>query len=139
VTLSGHHYNSQGSSSFPGIDGDYVGVSTSVPFFITFANPVTEAAFGYAKNPTTVTIEALLNGVVVDSFQQAVTYNNPATGFLGFTGVLLDQIRVTADVQEGLIDNIQFGSSSAVPEPSTIGLLSLGVIGLIARKLSHKR
>jgi hypothetical protein len=129
VTLSGEHYNSQGAAAFPGISGDYAGVSTTVPFSIFFNTPVTQAAFGYAKNPTTVLVEALLGGVVQESFMQAVNFNNPNTAFLGFTGIMLDQIRVTANANEGLIDNIQQGSAAAVPEPATLTLLGFGLLG----------
>lgn len=148
ITLSGEHYNSQGNSPFPGITGDYVGVSTTSPFSIFFNASVNEAAFGYAKNPATVTVEALLNGVVVASANQAVTYNNTNTGYLGFTGFTFNQIRVNAGTTEGLIDNIQFGNApirtpTAVPEPGSIAMIAgMGLSGagflVRRRKLAHK-
>jgi hypothetical protein len=123
VTLTpGHSYNSQGVANFPGITGDYVGVSNGIPFSIVFNGPVLEAAFGYAKNPTTVFVEALLNGTVIESFSQAVTFNNPNTAFLGFRNIVFNEIRVTADVTEGLVDNIQFNS---VPEPGSFLVMSI--------------
>jgi len=130
VTMTpGHTYNSQGNSNiFPGIDGDYVGVSQGVPFQIVFGETVSSAAFGYAKNPTTVLIEAMLGSVVVESFTQAVHYNVAGTSFLGFENILFDRIQVTANVGEGLVDNIQFTAAS-VPEPATIALLGLGLAG----------
>lgn len=132
VTTTGHHYNSQGISPFPGISGDYIGVSTTVPFTLSFGHVVTGAAFGYAKNPTTVLVEAMLAGNVVESFSQAVTYNNPNTAFLGFTGIQFDSIRVTADASEGLVDNVQIGNTAAVPEPATLLLLPIGLAGLLS-------
>ena len=138
VTTSGHHYNSQGAPVFPGITGDYIGVSTTVPFVLSFNQAVTEAAFGYAKNPTTVLVEALLLNSVVESFSQAVTFNNASTAFLGFTGITFDSIRVTADVGEGLVDNVQIGIANNVPEPATLGILSLGLLGLAAIRRRRK-
>lgn len=132
VTTSGHSYNSQNNASFPGISGDYIGVSTSVPFILSFNQTVTEAAFGYAKNPTTVLVEALLGGSIVESFSQAVTFNNANTAFLGFTGISFDSIRVTANAGEGLVDNVQIGSAAVptVPTPTTLALFGLGLVGL---------
>ena len=134
ITLTpGHRYNSQGAANFPGINGDYVGVSNSVPFSILFDGPVTSAAFGYAKNPTTVLVEALLEGNVVESFSQAVTFNNANTAYLGFENILLDEIRVTANVREGLVDNIQF--NRAIPEPTSALIFgSLGFVALVRRR-----
>ena len=140
MTLSpGHRYNSQGPAPFPGINGDYVGVSLAVPYSILFDQPVSEAAFGYAKNPTTVLVEALLSGVVVESFNQNVHFNVPGTSYLGFTGIIFDEIRVTANVQEGLVDNIQF-NNAAVPEPASIAIWSaLGGIGMLAARRRRKK
>ena len=138
VTLTpGHLYNSQGPAGFPGISGNYVGASQGIPFSILFNTPVTSAAFGYAKNPTTVLVEALFNGSVIESFSQAVTFNNPNTAFLGFTNILFNQIRVTADTGEGLVDNIQFNNAqaTAVPTPALLpGLIGLGAAALRKRK-----
>lgn len=127
VTTSGHSYNPQVGASFPGISGDHIGSSTTVPFLLSFGQVVTSAAFGYAKNPTTVLVEALLGNIVVESLSQAVTYNNSNTAFLGFSGISFDAIRVTASVPEGLVDNVQIGAANAVPEPATLGLLALAM------------
>lgn len=137
VTLTpGHIYNHQGNPGFPGISGDLVGNSQGVPFSIRFNNPVTSAAFGYAKNPTTVLVEALFNGSVIESFSQAVTYDNPNTAFLGFTNILFNEIRVTANAQEGLLDNIQFSNpATEIPTPALLpGLIGMGIATLRKRK-----
>ncbi|ASP48542.1 PEP-CTERM sorting domain-containing protein [Cognaticolwellia beringensis] len=139
---SGLKYDAQGSSSFPGISGHYLGNFTPVinPFSIFFSDDQTEAAFGLATNPQTTTFNALLNGVLVESFSTSTSANNSSQGFYGFTGILFDEIQVASNSGSALIDNIQFNNSSstAVPEPSTLAIFALGIMGLAARRFKKQ-
>jgi hypothetical protein len=130
------YLNTQGPvTGIPGITGSYVGnfngsIPPSDPFSIifTFATPQAEAAFGLATNPGTTTLTAYLNGVYVDSFSLSTTYDNPATAFVGFTGILFNEIAVTTTGHLALVDTIQ--DCVAVPEPATIFLLGGGLLGV---------
>ncbi len=73
------------------------------------------------------------NGVVQESFNQSVHYNVAATSYLGFTGIVIDEIRVMANVNEGLVDNIAF---TRVPEPASLMMMTLGglMLGSVRRR-----
>jgi hypothetical protein len=135
ATFSDMVYDTQGASAFPGITGHYLGNFTPIvnPFSISFVSPQNAAAFGMATNPATTTITALYLGAVVESFVVATSFDNPAQGFYGFSGIVFDEIQVDVVGDElALIDNVQVGQ--AVPEPGTMLLLGGGLLGLLARR-----
>jgi hypothetical protein len=92
-------------------------------FSIFFSEPVAEAVIGVLA-PDAASFSALLNGLVVESFQNMRPVQ--AQGFYGFEAIVFDQILVDAAGISGfaLVDNIQF---TAVPEPSSAVLLALGL------------
>ena len=103
------------------------------PVSLLFAQDQTAAAFAMQTNPGTSTFEALLNGVVVQSFNAATNLSSlpdltHASDFYGFSGIVFDEIRITAASGSLQIDNLQL--SFAVPEPGTFVLLGLGLAGL---------
>ncbi len=140
-------FDGQGpNAGWPGVTGDYLsnfngnGLATHT-FSIFFNATQTEAAFGFATNPTTTTFTALLNGLAVESFTIPTTYYQYATAFVGFTNSLFNQIEISVGGTDGsaVIDNIQMSAVSAVapvPLPGTLGLAgaALGLLALLARR-----
>lgn len=90
-----------------------------------------------AGNDTTLT--ALLNGVVVES---DVVNSSPRgnNDFYGFTGITFDQVEITAPYDGAfLVDNLQIGSTvSSVPEPSSVALFGLGLLGVAASRRQRR-
>lgn len=118
-------------------------------FTIQFTNDVTSAGFFLAAVPNAdlcncVSIEALLNGAVVDGPQEFEVSDGSSDtqDFYGFTDdTAFNEIIVTIDPgsgDEGLgeINGIQYveasttGNGNAVPEPSSLALLGAGLLGL---------
>jgi hypothetical protein len=142
LTVSpGLAYNSQGPVTLPGIAGDYLGNNNSFPtvnpFSLHFSAPVTSAVFGLATNPAITTFTARLNGVDVESFVAATTFNEPEA-YIGFADILFDEIQVSVGGGDGaaLIDNVQyqFERVDTVPEPPAAALLALGIAAMVARR-----
>ncbi len=135
----GLRFDSQGvSNCCNGITGHYVG-NNGGPFLdpfsviFTFGSSQTQAAFALATNPTTSTFTALLNGNVVETFSSPTHFNASGPYYFGFTGIAFNEIRVdiSPSLDQGLIDNIQFGSS--VPLPPAL-LLVLGAVVVAAAR-----
>lgn len=140
------YYDTLFPTNFPGISGHRLGnflfdgtvSGLQDPFSIRFTSPVEAATFGLASNIAQTRLTAFYQGVGIESF--LYNYPGPATGgavaFVGFQGLLFDEIRVdiaVANIAEsiGLIDNVQYRLSE-VPEPGSMLLLGAGLAGLWA-------
>lgn len=142
--------NDYGGGSYPSMSGNVVHSldlpesPPSIPLLISFAGPITEAAFAmYTKTGSGVnTFEALLDGDVVATGTHASDATETDNYYM-FTGITLDAIRITIDPTTNgffIIDNIQLGAEAftggqPVPEPASAVLWSvLGAVGLVARR-----
>jgi hypothetical protein len=127
-TFAGVFYDPQ-PGIFPTVSaGNFDGTGTiDSPFSVFFTSPVTAAALQFVSNPGTSTFTARLGGTTVESFSAATSVATPFP-FYGFQGITFDEILINAGGSNNaaLIDNIQTGSSAAVPEPTTLLLLGSG-------------
>jgi len=103
------------------------------PITMAFTKPESEAAFAFLSGPNvTATFGAYLNGNLVDSL--TTTIPSPSSNdFYGFRDITFDAIKVETSGFNNVfvIDNLQLGTASSVPEPSVLMLLSTGLAGLL--------
>lgn len=117
--------------------------SALTPPRLEFDFDVVEITFLYGGNAGGILVEALdINGVVVDFFQQDDTDSDQPAGPATLSGNGIRALRwndtvVASDPSEmiggyAVLDNIVLtpGAATTVPEPGTIGLVALGLVGL---------
>lgn len=101
---------------------------------LAFDFDVSEISFIYGGNGGGILVEALdINGLVIDSFLQADTGPGQPAGPATLSGAGIRGLRWN-DTDSGgtyaALDNIVLTTVTAVPEPGTIGLMALGLVGL---------
>ncbi len=117
------------------------------PVVITFNQPVTEAVIAVGTQPyqdgfppagtipTVTTFTAYLNGTQVGQFtgSTGLSYNNDIFGFSTTNGSTFNSVTISTNSVDGAMaaDNLQY-IPAPVPEPSTLVLFGLGVLGMIA-------
>jgi len=111
------------------------------PVTMSFSTLHTAAAFSFDADGTPYLFQALLGGVVVDSFSANVS-SGSTSDYYGFSSDVFDSIRITQTGTGGgpfwVADNIKTGAAAtAVAEPTTLFLLGSGLV--VLARLSRKR
>ena len=121
--------NTQPPSSAPSA-ANFQGSTTNSVFTLSFAVPVSDAAFFLYTDGQGATITSSLGGGDVESVGAGQFAVN-GEDFFGFTGSLFDLITVSvAGTGSAVIDNVQAGVRT-VPEPGSVGVLLAGLAGLV--------
>ncbi len=124
-----------GQVSAPTMQLDFTGAASAAVFnFTTAVDP------GFATS--TATIKAFKNGVQVGFLQNDFAPTTAASrelfwGFQFTNGTTFDRLTIEGNPSAFGIDNLQvLKATTVVPEPSTVGLMSLGLfaLGAMARR-----
>jgi hypothetical protein len=120
-----------GFSNIQGNDvGNFFNGSSPVdPVTLNFTSAETSVAFAMVSNSSSYQFQAKLNNTLVDSFTSTV--GTGSSDFYGFTGETFNSITITSlgNPDFWLIDNIELGKAVAAPEPASLALLGVGMIG----------
>ena len=108
------------------------------PFSFDFNSTVQAMGFYIVMNTgQNVTFEALLNGNVVESYNETWTNCCSTLLFRGFAGGTYDSIKVTmVNGSNGAmeLDNVYFSKATTVTEPTSLAIFALGIVALTARR-----
>lgn len=129
-----------------GFTGSFLGNPRSTPetrpdapdtATVVFANPIVGASFLLRTNTGDTTFTAALGGSVVETFS-ALTDGAPDTSNVyGFTDIVFDSIVINAPINNAFeFDHLTYRfveapTATPVPEPTTIALLSIGLLSLL--------
>jgi hypothetical protein len=132
---TGFHYGSGGNYSWVEISLVSGGLINALDFLLGDGNDL---------NTTNFHFEAFQSGVSIGSGHTNI--EKGVVGFLSDTG--FDTLRVAANGytstelwganQAIALDNLRIGSSVSVPEPSTLAVFTLGLMGLASRKFKKQ-
>lgn len=127
------------ANSLPNFSGNRIGnfqggIGNVGTLTMDFSSVLDSVAFALVTSPGTSTIQAYLNGLLVES-NTAPTDTTSFTNFYGFTGIQFNQVRLSVVSFDNalLIDNLQLAPANlSVPEPTSEALVMLALAGLFA-------
>lgn len=142
-----------GAEHSPFTASKYLGWSEDTPNFngsgrygvtvsLSFASPLEAIAFDFLDSDSSDEYNLLVNGVNVTSFlSNGTSYDG--SFFFGLVDTAgISSVVFSADstspggfTEEFGIDNVRTATLTSVPEPSTIAIFGLALIGLVSRKL----
>ncbi|KGJ97646.1 PEP-CTERM sorting domain-containing protein [Colwellia psychrerythraea] len=123
---------------FTGFSGNNLqNFNNNLPFDIMFAENVNAfGAFWETNINQVLSFTAFLDGVELATVSSSTNDNCcSSASFLGFNGMTFDKISVSGAGANGhlIMDNLHF-SATDVPEPATVALFGLALMGLATRK-----
>ena len=140
LTFNNVKYSGNFGGVFDGVTGGFLfrnSSSSSIVDSILFDSAVSGASFAHRVSATVVvSYTALLAGSALEQFSLIPGNTGFATPrIFGFDNIVFDEIRISYNVNAGMgLDDIRF-RTAAVPEPGTLALFTLGLLGLgFARK-----
>lgn len=115
-----------------GVERVYNNNGTPPPRF-SFAAPTVFNGASFSGN-ITAQFELYLSGNLVATSGSINLSSTPTFLASGYSG-MVDEVRLLVSQGSFVMDDVTFDEKSAVPEPTTIGLVGLGLAGLLARRL----
>jgi hypothetical protein len=126
-------------NSLPNFSGNRIGnfqggIGNLGTLTMDFSSVLDQVAFALVSSPGTSTVQAYLNGLLVES-NTALTDTSSSTNFYGFAGIQFNRVTLSVVSFDNalLIDNLQLRSADlTVPEPTGGALVMLALAGLCA-------
>ena len=132
-----NNYNGRGARY---LDNNAGGTS-SITF--TFAAPVSAFAFNWGASDDLWTLTAFNSlDAAIESFVLPITHSSNAGDYVGLAdaGISYATLTTSSSYDYIFVDNFTVAAGAAVPEPTSIALLGLGLMGFAAaRRKSAKK